>query len=407
MDYVICHYGEIALKGKNRKFFEEKLVENIKKSLSKDSFDFVKRISGRIIVKLTTRGLQKKEEIKKSLKNVFGLSSFAFAELCPQSIEAMKKSALKILKDPVRDLSLSGVKTFRITAQRAEKDFPLTSQQINEKIGDYILKKLKTRVDLEKPEITCFVEIANPIRNLSGSNGARKYAFLYTEKIKGAGGLPVGVSGKVISLLSGGIDSPVASYYLMKRGAKVVFLHFHSYPQTDKASIDKVQRMAETLNKFQFDSKLYLVPFLTIQKEILSKTQEKLRVVLYRRMMLRIAEEIARKEGALAMVTGENLGQVASQTLENIKAIEEAVNLPVFRPLIGFDKQEIINKAKEIGTYEISILAHQDCCSLFVPKHPETRAKLEEVKEAEGKLNIKKLIKEAIQKTEVCSENNF
>ena len=400
MKYVICHYHEIALKGKNRKFFEEKLIENIKQSLKSVYFEFVKRISGRIIIKLTEQGLKNKEKIKKSLKNVFGIAYFAFAESCEQELKAIKEKTFELLKS-------QKFKSFKIFAQRSKKDFTLTSKEINEKVGEYILKRfkiqtglfvpgncsaikkdlrLKIEVDLDNPNITCFIEIVE------------KYVFLYLEKILGPGGLPVSVSGKVVVLLSGGIDSPVAAFYIMKRGAKAIFVHFHSYPYTNKASIEKISKLIKILNKFQFNSRLYLIPFNFIQKQILLKTPAQLRIILYRRFMFRIAQEIAKKEKALAIVSGESLGQVASQTLENIKVIEQAVTLPIFRPLISEDKQDIIKKAQEINTFEISILPHQDCCARFLPKHPEIRAVLREVEKAEKKLDVEKLNEQALQK---------
>jgi len=392
MDYIICHYHEIGLKGKNRRFFEEKLIENIKRVLKASDFEFVKRISGRLIVKLTKTGNKNQKEIKESLKNIFGIANFSFAETCPQKIKNIQEEALEILKNPdtTRLWRSYGAgkkfKTFRITTQRSKKEFKLTSQQVNEKVGAYILKKLKLKVKLENPDITCFIEIVE------------KYAFLHLEKIKGLGGLPVTVSGKAVALLSGGIDSPVASFLAMKRGIKVIFVHFHAYPFTSAASIEKTKKLVKILSKFQGNSRLYLIPFGEIQKEILLKTPAKLRVIFYRRLMFRIAQEIARKEKALGIFTGESVGQVASQTLENIRAIEEAVSLPIYRPLIGQDKEEIISQAKKISTFDTSILPDQDCCSRFVPPHPETKAKLEEVIKIEKRLNIRKMTKEAIQK---------
>lgn len=413
MKYVICHYSEIGLKGKNRKFFEEKLIKNIKRVLRPKHFIFVKRISGRIIVQLTKKGGESEKEINKALKNVFGMAYFSLAVSSPQKIKSIREKALEILRNleyhkflgfgyPILQSSVEygarGVsrkfKTFRISTQRSKKDFYLTSQQINEKVGEYILQrtenreqKTKFKVDLERPDMTCFIEIVE------------KYAFLYLKKIRGLGGLPVSVSGKAIVLLSGGIDSPVAGFLAMKRGIKAIFLHFHARPFTSEASIEKAKRIVELLSKYQGKSKLYLIPFAEAQKEILLKTPTKLRVILYRRVMFQIAAKIAEKEKALVIFTGESVGQVASQTLENIKAIEAAVHLPVFRPLISQDKEEIIQKAKEIGTFEISILPHQDCCSRFLPRHPETRARLEEVIKAEKKLNIRKLIQGAIKKS--------
>ena len=387
MNWVVCHYNEIGLKGKNRKFFEEKLIENIKRSLSPDFFVRVRRISGRILVELSEEGNNNHSAIRESLENVFGVAYFAFAENCEQKIEAMERRAFFLLKN-------KKFKTFKVSAQRSKKDFILGSQQINERIGAFILEKHKAEkqkcaisVNLDNPDVVCFLEIVE------------KYAFLFLEKIKGAGGLPVGTGGKAIVLLSGGIDSPVAAFSIIKRGVKAIFLHFHAYPYTDEASLEKTRKLMEILNKFQFSSSLYLVPFADIQKQILLKAPDRLRVILYRRFMLRIAELIAQKEGALAIVSGESVGQVASQTLENIKAVADVASLPVLRPLIGYDKEEIIKKAKEIGTFDVSILPEQDCCARFLPKYPATKADLGEVELAEKKLDIKQLIEWAVKNT--------
>ena len=384
MNYIVCHYHEIALKGKNRKFFENKLVENIKKSLPQGSFEFVKRISGRIIVKLNDVGLKNKKKVEDSLKNVFGIVHFAFTDTCEPEIEIIKKKVLEKLKT-------KNFKTFRISTQRSDKRFPLTSQQVNEKIGAFSVKNLKKSVKLEKSGVNCFVEITD------------KQAFLYTKKIKGSGGLPVGTGGRAAVLLSGGIDSPVAAYLTIKRGVQVSFVHFHAHPYTDKASIDKVKSIIKILNKFQFNSRLYLVPFADIQKQILLKTFSKLRVILYRRFMLRIAEEIAKKEKALALVTGDSIGQVASQTLGNIYVISKSANLPILRPLIGFDKEEIINLAKKIKTFDVSILPHQDCCARFLPRHPETKADSKKVESEEKKLDVKKMIEKAVKDSKLLT----
>ena len=379
-EYVICHYSEIGLKGKNRKFFEEKLIENIKKTLPRNSYKKVKRISGRILIELIEEKVNE-TQIKKSLKNVFGIAYFAFAESCEQNIEAIKKKAVKLLKP-------KNFKTFKIKTQRSKKDFPLNSQQINEQVGEYILGNLAggARVDLTNPDITCFIEIVE------------NYAFLYLEKIKGPGGLPVSVSGKAVSLLSGGIDSPVASFYGQRRGIEVVFLHFYT---GEGASLEKSKKIVKILNKYQFSSKLYLIPFKEILQEIFQKTEPRLCCILCRRFMFKIAERVAKKEKAKALITGENIGQVASQTLENIGVTGEAVEISILRPLIGMDKQDIIEKAKEIETFEVSILPEHFYCQDFLPKHPATKADLEKVKEEEKKLDVQKFIKEVIDKAKV------
>ncbi|RLC37987.1 MAG: tRNA 4-thiouridine(8) synthase ThiI, partial [Candidatus Nealsonbacteria bacterium] len=325
MELVICHYSEIGLKGKNRRFFEEKLIENIKKALPKNSWQKVRRISGRILIELKKEGEKKEREIKETLKNVFGIAYFSFAESCEQNIREIKKKVVEILKD-------KAFKTFKVETQRSKKDFPLNSQEINQQVGQYLLKNLKSdevrprqiKVDLENPDITCFIEIVE------------SYAFLYLEKFRGPGGLPVGVSGKAISLVSGGIDSAVASFFGMRRGIKIVFLYFY----THSSSIEKIKKIVEVLNKYQFKSRLYLVPFLDVQKDIFKKTEPKFCCLLCRRFMFRIAEILAKNEKAEALITGENVGQVASQTLRNIGVIEEITKLPVLRPLIGMDKED-------------------------------------------------------------------
>lgn len=380
-NYIICHYGEIGIKGKNRNFFEQALLNNIRRKLSEEipgSFERAQKISGRIIIQLSTKGMRNKKSVQKILENIFGIVYFAFSAESVQDLETLKKDCLNLIQTGRH-------KTFRITAQRSKKDFPLTSQEINQEIGAYVVDKTKKKVNLKKPGINCFIEIVD------------QYAFLYSKKIKGAGGMPVGTGGKALVLLSGGIDSPVAAYYGLKRGIKTFFLHFHSIPYTSPASIEKVKKLASSLKKFQAPQEIFLIPFAEIQKEIMMKTPPKLRVVLYRRMMLKIAEKIAEKNNFLAIITGDSAGQVASQTLENIKAIEEAVVIPVLRPLIGFDKEEIIEKAKIIGTFEISILPHEDCCTRFIPKHPETKADIGEVKKAEKNLDTVKMVQEAIR----------
>lgn len=394
---IIVHYHEIALKGKNRVFFEVRLVKNIKEGLS-GLYKKVERLPGRIVVLKKSR--VSNDKIKERLLKIFGVAYFVFADECDSNLKDIKKTTLKHLKDkkfpPCGGLPEQW-KTFKIETKRSYKQFPKTSQEVSAEVGGYVLNNLKhggapvgrPRVNVKNPDLVCNIEIT------------KNATYIYSEKIKGAGGLPVGVSGKVVALLSGGIDSPVAAYRIMKRGSRVVFVHFHSYPQTSKASEEKVKELAKILNDYQFESKLYLVPFLDAQKEIMTKTLASYRVILYRRFMLRIAEEIARRENALALATGESVGQVASQTIENINTVNNVVELPVLRPLISYDKEEIIKEAQNIGTFEISIQPHDDCCTLFIPRNPIIKGKIEAAEKEEEKLGVDKLIKICLDKMKV------
>ncbi|MCH7763302.1 MAG: tRNA 4-thiouridine(8) synthase ThiI [Candidatus Marinimicrobia bacterium] len=380
-DVILCHYGEIGLKGKNRSYFEKKLQKNLRETIKRSmpgSFTSIDRLYGRIIIRLNEQGQNKISTISALLKNVCGLVYFAPAVKTEQDIGAITQLAVEMM-------SSGDYKTFRVTSRRTDKNFHVGSQKMNEDVGAAILKTTGKVVNLGKPDKTCFIDVVDG------------KAFIYTEKIRGQGGLPVGVSGKVVSLLSGGIDSPVSSFYMMKRGAAATFVHFHSVPYTNEASIEKVREMIEALLSFQLRATLYLIKLAPIQKVIMTETEAKFRVILYRRFMVRIAEAIAHKIRAKALITGDSLGQVASQTLENMSVIEEAVSIPILRPLIGFDKLEIIDKAKEINTYDISILPDQDCCSLFTPKHPATKAKLIDVLGEEKKLNVNELVKTALE----------
>jgi thiamine biosynthesis protein ThiI len=276
--------------------------------------------------------------------------------------------------------------TFRITARRAFKELPWGSQEINQILGAHVMATHTTRVDLQHPALTVYVELIP------------RLALIYLEKSPGAGGLPVGTSGRLLSLLSGGIDSPVAAYRMMKRGCQVDFVHFHSYPFVDRTSQEKARQLATLLTRLQYAARLFLVPFGEIQQHIVGATPPPYRVVLYRRYMLRLAEALAQQTGALALVTGESLGQVASQTLHNLRVIEAASTLPMLRPLIGMDKAEIMREARAIDTYPISILPDQDCCTLFVPRHPATRTTLADIEAAEKALDTPALLHMALDK---------
>jgi thiamine biosynthesis protein ThiI len=380
--YIVIHYGEIALKGGNRQFFEKKLKENIMKALADLGKIWIKDIYGRFII-LVEEGWDL-ELIKSKLEKVFGIEYFAFAHNSVLDYNEIEKDLLSLLKT-------KKFKTFRVSARRANKNFPFDSQQLNEKLGAAIVKKMKKKVDLKNYDLNCFLEIAN------------NFAFIYFEKIKCRGGLPVGASDKLLCLISGGIDSPVAANLMQKRGSKIVFVNFDAYPATPRENQEKVKDLVRVLTEYQFDSKLYIVPFLSIQQNIIKKVPEDYRVVFYRRMMLRLAKMIAQKEDVLALITGESLGQVASQTVENIRAISEAIDLPILRPLIGFNKEEIIALAKQIGTYELSVQPFEDCCSLYVPQHPVTRADLNLILDTEKDWDYEKILNNAFNNIETVN----
>ena len=384
-DTILCHYAEVGLKLGNRRFFENWLRQNIKAALNRtipNKKFTVQRLYGRIMIELDDDPIINQEEITQALSNTFGLAYFAFAKYVAQEIKGIREMALAALQDKEFD-------TFKIKTRRPDQQFLFTAQQVNEDVGAFILSKMDKTVQLKDPDITCYIDIVQ---------GA---VYIYTEKIPGPGGLPTGANGKVVRLLSGGIDSPVASILAMKRGAAVTFVHFHSVPLTTEESIEKVKQITTVLSHYQSRIHLYLVALTPIQKEIMVKTKEKYRIILYRRFMFRIAEIIARKEKARALVTGESLGQVASQTLDNIAAIEAVSSMPILRPLIGLDKLEIINLAKDYGTYDISILPDQDCCSLFLPKSPATKAKKQFIEAEEENLAVDNLVQDAIDSIEI------
>lgn len=408
---ILIHYSEITLKGGNRKFFEQKLKNNILKAL-KDYKPKAYKSFGYILIELTyIKSIDQEKvfnnEVIHIIRKIFGISNFALVfNISFTSISQLGKHVLNKLQTlkniKFKNSENKKISSFRIDTARADKKFFLTSQDVNEKLGKILQKKLNIKVNLKNPDLTVFVKILNIKKQKTTSNEQLKGNILfYFNKYYGAGGLPTYTSGNVIGMLSGGIDSPVACFKIMRRGAKIIFLHFHSYPYTNKSSQKIVEKLVKKLVLWQGKSKLYFVSLADIQNYILVNAPEKLRVILYRRSMIRIGNNIALKERADAIVTGDNLGQVASQTLENIRVIDNASELPIFRPLIGKDKQDIIELAKNIETYEISIEPHSDCCSVFVPKHPEIKAKLSNVLEIEKKLKLDKLEKEAIGKIEL------
>ena len=371
MKSVIVHYQEIALKGKNRPWFVARLVRNIRQALGDLDVRDVRALMGRIEVVLGPAADW--SVIKERLGRVFGIANFARAGRAPLDVETIARAILN-------DLDADDPPSFRLSARRADKRFALTSPEIEREVGGRIKEARGWHVDLGNPALTIHVEALTD------------QAFYYFGKERGAGGLPVGASGRVVCLLSGGIDSPVAAWRMMRRGCRVLFVHFHSYPILSRASQEKARELAALLTRFQFNSTLFLVPFGEIQQRVVLAIAPALRVVIYRRLMMRIAEAIAREHRGRALTTGEVVGQVASQTLENMTAINEVVSMPVLRPLVGMDKEEITAEAQRLGTYPISIIPDQDCCTLFTPRHPATKARLTDVAIAEGRLPVAEIV---------------
>jgi thiamine biosynthesis protein ThiI len=376
MTSIVIHYQEIALKGRNRPWFVARLVRNLREATRDLDVKEVKALMGRIELVLGPGASW--DVVRDRVADVFGVGNFARAGRAPLDVDAIAAAILA-------DLGPEDPATFRLSARRADKRFPLTSPQIEREVGGRIKEARGWTVDLDEPGLTIHVEA------LSSD------AFYFFGKERGAGGLPVGASGRVVCLLSGGIDSPVAAWRMMRRGCRVLFVHFHSYPILSRASQEKTRELAKSLARFQFRSRLWLVPFGEIQQRVVLAVAPPLRVVVYRRLMMRIAERIARDNRALALVTGEVVGQVASQTLENMASIGSVVGLPVLRPLVGMDKEEITAEAVRLGTYPVSIIPDQDCCTLFTPKHPATRAKRGDVERAEEALPIEEIVAQAAQ----------
>ncbi|HXW08943.1 MAG TPA: tRNA uracil 4-sulfurtransferase ThiI [Vicinamibacterales bacterium] len=375
MTSVIVHYQEIALKGKNRPWFVARLVRNLRESTAGLGVREVRALMGRIELVLAPEADW--APLRERLSRVFGVGNFARAGRAPLDVEGIAREILK-------DLDPSDPSSFRVSARRADKRFPLTSPQIEREVGGRIKAARGWHVDLSNPALTIHVETL------------ASEAFYFFGKDPGPGGLPVGVSGRVACLLSGGIDSPVAAWRMMRRGCRVLFVHFHSYPILSRASQEKARELVGLLTQYQLHSRLFLVPFGELQQRVVLSVAPPLRVVLYRRLMMRIAEAIGRRQRAQALVTGEVVGQVASQTLENLTSIGEAASLPVLRPLIGMDKEEITEQARVLGTYPISIIPDQDCCTLFTPRHPATRARRADVVRAEGALDVDAMVRQAV-----------
>jgi thiamine biosynthesis protein ThiI len=396
MNAIVIHYKELALKGRNRPWFVQHLVRNLRAATANLGVRSVRSVMGRIEIELSShfgassveaaseaaaatapRTSENWTELRHRIGEVFGIANFSYAGRASHEFPALAAAILD-------DLGDTQAASFRVDARRADKKLPFTSPQIEREVGGLIKLAKGWPVDLDDPAFTIHIEM------MPG------YAFYYFGKVAGAGGLPTGTSGRVACLLSGGIDSPIAAFRMMRRGCAVQLIHFHSYPILSRASQEKVREIAKILTRYQQKSRLHLVPFGELQQQVLLAVPPELRVVVYRRLMLRIAEKLARIGRSRALVTGEVVGQVASQTLENLTTIAGATTMEILRPLVGMDKDEIVAQAERLGTFPISIIPDQDCCQLFTPRHPATRVKPEQIEAAEQALPIEAMVEAAV-----------
>lgn len=384
-EHIVVRYGEIVLKGKNRTEFERALERNLQRALAKWPQVKVKRSGSRMMIVL---GGAPETEVIEAAANVFGVYSLSPVTLTGFDIGEITSAAVELMAQAKAEHP--EFSTFKVECTRGNKRFPLTSPEICQTVGGNLLQQTEGwTVDVHHPDLTVNVYIGHV------------EAMVYGYKIPGVGGLPVGTAGKVLLLLSGGIDSPVAGWLALKRGVEVEAVHFHSYPFTSERALQKVETLAQMLANWGGRVRLSIVSFTEIQTEIRKHCPESLSVTIMRRMMMRIASEIAAKRKLLALVTGESLGQVASQTLDSMRTINEVTNLPVLRPLVTEDKVDIIHRARAIGTYETSILPYEDCCTVFLPKSPRTRPKPEEAQAAEAKLAVDELVARAVETAEL------
>lgn len=386
----IVRCGEVALKGMNKPYFERMLLDRIKKLLKK--FDGVKayRHEGLIFVRADKElnpGTEGKQAILKEIGKVFGVASISPAMECESTMEDIGQTAVEYMMEAIEE---RGVKTFKVNAKRADKNFPVKSPDISRQIGAAVLKGCKVlKVDVHNPDVKLFVDVRHD------------KSYVYQDKIPGFGGLPLGTNGKGMSLLSGGIDSPVATWMMAKRGMMIEAVHFHSFPYTSQRAREKVEELAALVATYCGRFRMHVINLLPIQEQIVQNCPEEETTILVRRFMMRIAEELAAGNGCSMLITGENLGQVASQTAEALVVTDASVKMPVMRPLIGLDKTDIMDLAREIGTYDKSIEPYEDCCTVFLPKHPATKPKLERILASESKLDCEGLIREAIEKEEI------
>lgn len=383
----IVRCGEVALKGMNKPYFERMLVERIKKMLKKYDGTEVKRHEGLIFVRTDKRFT--KEEIIGQISKVFGVASISPAVEVETDIDKIGEAAIKVMLELIEE---KGVQTFKVEAKRADKTFPIQSPEIGRIIGAKVLIGCKVlKVDVHNPECLLFIDVR------------REKSYIYEQKISGFGGLPLGTNGKGMVLLSGGIDSPVAAWMMAKRGMLIEAVHFHSYPYTSERAQEKVEELAKIVATYCGRFKMHVINLLPIQEEIVQHCPEEETTILVRRFMMRIAERVAQEKDCTMLITGENLGQVASQTAEAIVVTDASVKMPVMRPLIAMDKVDIMAKAQEIGTFETSIQPYEDCCTVFLPKHPTTKPKLEKILESESRIDVESLIETAVASKETIN----
>ena len=381
----IVRCGEVALKGMNKPYFEKTLAERIRRNLKDYDGVEVKRHEGLIFVR-SPKDLDS-EEIIRQVSRVFGVSSISPAVEAPSDLDAIGETAVEFMKQQIRE---RGIRTFKVEAKRADKTFPVKSPEIARIIGASVLIGCKVlKVDVHEPDCKLFVDLR------------RDRTYLYDEKIQGFGGLPLGTNGKGLVLLSGGIDSPVAAWMMAKRGMVIEALHFHSYPYTSPRAQQKVEELAGIVASYCGRMKIHVINLLPIQEQIVQNCPEEETTILVRRFMMRIGERIARRSGCMMLITGENLGQVASQTAEALVVTDACVQMLVMRPLIAMDKVDIMDKAMEIGTYEKSIEPYEDCCTVFLPKHPTTKPRLAQIEASEALLDVEGLVDAAVKSEEI------
>ncbi|CAK7073239.1 tRNA 4-thiouridine(8) synthase ThiI [Tissierella carlieri] len=386
MDKVLSvSLGEIALKGLNRKYFEDQLIKHIRRAIKDIGFEKIYKEQGKIYIQAEEQFFP---QMINRLRKVFGLVYISPCIKVEKDVDEIENAVLKAVKEKIEG---EKIKTFKVDTNRADKNFPIKSPDFSKQMGGVILKAFnELSVDVHTPDTLVYIDI-------------KQNAYIYTDKIKGHGGMPIGTNGKGLLLLSGGIDSPVAGFLMAKRGVEISAVHYHSYPFTSERAEEKVKDLAGILSRYTGKITMYSVNILEIQKEINAKCPEKEMTILSRRFMMRIAERIAEKQNINALITGESLGQVASQTIEGISVTNAAVKLPILRPLVGLDKVDIIEIAKDIETFETSTLPFEDCCTVFLPKHPVTKPRIEDIEKSEEVLDVDYLIDNVIENMKVTT----